>query len=256
MDGRADERAKGVKQGRASGTYGGRAASSKSNILGVEQVEHMGVEQGRARRAGSSVSSTSSTSSRVEHMGGRAGSSTSSRVEQVEHGRAYGGSSRVQHVQQGRASRASRAYGGRAGSSTSSRVKHVEQGRACRARRARRAGSSIWGVEQGRARRAGSSKSSIWGVDRINTNNSNSHRQFASIAPWPIDSQRSVVGPQGLDIMVFYESKRLAESALMIGLMVLSIASNSHRHRSGNSPLHPPHPSNFEEASSDLRGLI
>jgi hypothetical protein len=43
-------------------------------------------------------------------------------------------------------------------------------------------------------------------------------------------------------------SRNLAESALMIGLMVLSIASNSHRHRSGNSPLHPPHPSILEEA--------
>jgi hypothetical protein len=87
------------------------------------------------------------------------------------------------------------------------------------------------------------------------SNDSNSHRQFAPIAHGPFDSQRSVVGPQGLDIIVFYMFQRLAESALMIGLMVLSIATNSHRQRSGNSSLHPPHPSNFEEASSDLRGL-
>jgi hypothetical protein len=80
-------------------------------------------------------------------------------------------------------------------------------------------------------------------------------RQFAAIAPAPFDSQRSVVGPPGLAKMVFYISKRPAESAVLIGSMVLSIASNSDRHRSGNSPLHPPHPSIFEEASSDLRGL-
>jgi hypothetical protein len=81
------------------------------------------------------------------------------------------------------------------------------------------------------------------------------HRQFPSIPHVLFDFQGSVVGPQRLDIMVFYMSRRLAESALMIGLMVLSIASNSHRHRSGNSPLQTPHPSNFKDASSDLRGL-
>jgi hypothetical protein len=59
--------------------------------------------------------------------------------------------------------------------------------------------------------------------------------QFASIAPGPFDSQKSVVGPQGLDRMVFYMSKRYAGSALWTGLMVLSIASNSDRHRSAKA---------------------
>jgi hypothetical protein len=90
------------------------------------------------------------------------------------------------------------------------------------------------------------------------SNDSNSHRQFASIAPTPsppFDFRGSIVGPQGLAQMLFYMSKRHAESALLIGSTVLSIASNSDRHRSGNSPLHPPHRSNFEEASSNLRSL-
>jgi hypothetical protein len=54
------------------------------------------------------------------------------------------------------------------------------------------------------------------------SNDSNSHRQFASIAPWPFDSQRSVVGPQGLDIVVSYMSRRLSESAFLIASTVLS----------------------------------
>jgi hypothetical protein len=77
------------------------------------------------------------------------------------------------------------------------------------------------------------------------------HRAKASA---PFDSQKRVVGPPGLATMVLYMSKSLAEGALLIGLMVLSIASNSHSHRSGNSHLHPPHPSILKEASSDLQG--
>jgi hypothetical protein len=80
-------------------------------------------------------------------------------------------------------------------------------------------------------------------------NDSNSHRQFASIAPWAFDSQGSVVGPQGLDMMVFYMSRNLAESALLLGSTVLSNDSNSHRHRSGNSHLQPPQPSILKKAS-------
>jgi hypothetical protein len=69
------------------------------------------------------------------------------------------------------------------------------------------------------------------------SNDSDLHRQFASIDPGPFDSQGSVVGPLGLVKMVFYMSRRLAESALLIGSTVLSNDSNSHRHRSPNSLL-------------------
>jgi hypothetical protein len=84
---------------------------------------------------------------------------------------------------------------------------------------------------------------------------SNSHRQFPSIAPGPFDFRGSVVEPQGLARMLFYLSRKLAKSALLLGSTVLSIDSNSDRQRSGNSTLHPPHPSIFEEASSDLGSL-
>jgi hypothetical protein len=60
------------------------------------------------------------------------------------------------------------------------------------------------------------------------SNDSNSHGQFTSIAPWPFDSQRSVVGPQGLNRMVFYMSQRLDGSALLIASTLLSNDSNSH----------------------------
>jgi hypothetical protein len=59
--------------------------------------------------------------------------------------------------------------------------------------------------------------------------NSHLDRQFASRAPGAFDSRGSLVGPQGLDIMVFYMSRRLAESALSIVSTVLSNNSNSHR---------------------------
>jgi hypothetical protein len=53
------------------------------------------------------------------------------------------------------------------------------------------------------------------------SNASNSHRQFASIAHGPFDSQGSVVGPLGLATMVFYMTRRLAETALLIASTVL-----------------------------------
>jgi hypothetical protein len=80
------------------------------------------------------------------------------------------------------------------------------------------------------------------------SNDSISHRQFASMAPGPFDSQGSVVGPQGLDIMLCYMYGRLAESAVLIGSTVLSNDSISHRHRWPNSPLQPPGPSILEGA--------
>jgi hypothetical protein len=54
------------------------------------------------------------------------------------------------------------------------------------------------------------------------SNDSNSHRQFASIAHGSFDSQRSAVGPQRLANTVRYMSERLAESALLIAATVLS----------------------------------
>jgi hypothetical protein len=42
-------------------------------------------------------------------------------------------------------------------------------------------------------------------------------------ASTPFNSQGSIVGPLVLAKMVFYMYKRLAESAVLIGLMVLSI---------------------------------
>jgi hypothetical protein len=56
-------------------------------------------------------------------------------------------------------------------------------------------------------------------------------RQFAANALAPFDSQRSIVGPQGLEIIVFFMSKNLAESAVVIGLMLLSFNSNWFLHR-------------------------
>jgi hypothetical protein len=65
------------------------------------------------------------------------------------------------------------------------------------------------------------------------SNDSILHRhRSANSHPTPsphFDSRGSLVGPQGLDIMVLYMSKRFAESALLIGSTVLSNNSNSHR---------------------------
>jgi hypothetical protein len=49
------------------------------------------------------------------------------------------------------------------------------------------------------------------------------HRQFASIAPTPLDSQGSIVGPPAPPRIVFYMYRSLVESAVSIGLMLLSI---------------------------------
>jgi hypothetical protein len=69
---------------------------------------------------------------------------------------------------------------------------------------------------------------------RVLSNDSNSHRhpqcQFAPTTSPPFDSQKSLVGTPGLAKMVFYMSKYLAKSAVLIGSMVLSIDSNLHRH--------------------------
>jgi hypothetical protein len=58
------------------------------------------------------------------------------------------------------------------------------------------------------------------------SNDYNSHRhpqwQFAPTTSAPPDSRRSDVGPQGLNIMEFYMSRTLAESALLIAATVLS----------------------------------
>jgi hypothetical protein len=88
------------------------------------------------------------------------------------------------------------------------------------------------------------------------SNDSISHRQFASIAPAPLDFVGSVVGTPALARMVFYMSIRLAESASFIGSTVLSIASHSHRHRSANPHLQPLHPPILKKGSSILRGFI
>jgi hypothetical protein len=88
------------------------------------------------------------------------------------------------------------------------------------------------------------------------SNDSNSHRHFASIAPGRFDFEGSVVRPPWLALVVFHMPKKRTESAVSIGSTVLSIASNLHRHRSANSHLHPPHPWFLKEALSDLRGLI
>jgi hypothetical protein len=65
------------------------------------------------------------------------------------------------------------------------------------------------------------------------SNEWNSHRhpqwQLTPTASPPLDFQRSVVGPQGLDKLVSYMSKKLAASASLIGSTVLSNDWNSHR---------------------------
>jgi hypothetical protein len=62
------------------------------------------------------------------------------------------------------------------------------------------------------------------------------HRQFASIAPTPLDSQRSIVGPPAPPKILFYMSKSLAESAVLIGLTLLSFDSKLHRQFASTAP--------------------
>jgi hypothetical protein len=81
------------------------------------------------------------------------------------------------------------------------------------------------------------------------SNDSISQWQFVPTSSPRFDFRGSVVGPQGLDIMLFYMSKRRAERAVAIGSTVLSNCSNSHRNRWPNSPLWPPGHSILEKAS-------
>jgi hypothetical protein len=82
----------------------------------------------------------------------------------------------------------------------------------------------------------------------------------------PFDSQRSIVGPQGLEIIVFFMSKNLAESAVVIGLMLLSFNSNwfLHRFRSHQRSLvlvtrtkasKPSSPFDFQQSIVETPGL-
>jgi hypothetical protein len=64
--------------------------------------------------------------------------------------------------------------------------------------------------------------------------NSDCHRSVK--ASEPFDFHGSVVEPPGLAKTVFYMSKRLAESAVLIGSMVLSNDSNSHRQFASIAP--------------------
>jgi hypothetical protein len=96
--------------------------------------------------------------------------------------------------------------------------------------------------------------SSVLIASTVLSNDWNSHRhpqwQFALTAFPTFDSQEGIVGPPALAKPVSYMSKSLAKIALLIASTVLSIASNSHHHRSGNSP-RPPTPSptfNFQES--------
>jgi hypothetical protein len=59
-------------------------------------------------------------------------------------------------------------------------------------------------------------ESAILIASTVLSNDSNSHGQLASIAPWPFNSQRSVVGPPALAKTLYYMSKRLSESGLLI----------------------------------------
>jgi hypothetical protein len=68
------------------------------------------------------------------------------------------------------------------------------------------------------------------------SNDSNSHPQFASRAPGRFDFEGSVVGPQGLERMVCYMSRRLTESVFLIGSMVLSNDPISHRQFASIAP--------------------
>jgi hypothetical protein len=64
----------------------------------------------------------------------------------------------------------------------------------------------------------------------------NLHRQFASIAPTPFDSQGSIVGPPGRATMAFYMFESFAESPVLIGLTLLSFTSKLHpRHYTGDA---------------------
>jgi hypothetical protein len=77
----------------------------------------------------------------------------------------------------------------------------------------------------------------------------NSHRQFASAARPPFDSQVCIVGAPAFSKMVFYIDESIAESALLIGLMLLSFEWNSHRDPSTASGTSIP-----KDASSGHRG--
>jgi hypothetical protein len=77
-------------------------------------------------------------------------------------------------------------------------------------------------------------KSAVLIGSMVLSNDSSLHRhppcQFASTPSPPVDHQGSVVGPPGLARMVFYMSRNLAESAVLIGSTVLSNDSSLHRH--------------------------
>jgi hypothetical protein len=68
------------------------------------------------------------------------------------------------------------------------------------------------------------------------SNDSDSHRQFASIAPWPFDSHKSVVGPPADAKTVFYMSRGVTKSAVLLASTVLSNDSNAHRQFASIAP--------------------
>jgi hypothetical protein len=54
-----------------------------------------------------------------------------------------------------------------------------------------------------------------------------------------VDPEGSIIAPPALARIVLYMYETFAESALLIGSRVLSIACHLHRNRSANSNLHP-----------------
>jgi hypothetical protein len=77
-------------------------------------------------------------------------------------------------------------------------------------------------------------ESAVLIASTVCSNESNSHPQFAAIAPAPFDSQRCIVEPQQLAEIVFYITQTVAQSGVQIAPMLLSNDCNSHPHRSAN----------------------
>jgi hypothetical protein len=74
-------------------------------------------------------------------------------------------------------------------------------------------------------------ESALWIASTVLSNESNSHRQFASVAPARFNFEGSYVGPPVLAIIMSYVYRTLAGSAVLIGSKALSNDLNLRHHR-------------------------
>jgi hypothetical protein len=74
-------------------------------------------------------------------------------------------------------------------------------------------------------------ESALWIASTVLSNESNSHRQFASVAPARFNFEGSYVGPPVLARIMVSMYGRLAESAILIRPTLVANDSNLYRHR-------------------------